>query len=65
MYDVILYPSGELAGGMIIHAAAPQHRARRLASGSVVDADNAISSCYYIFAPCLWPPATGEGQLVA
>ena len=23
------------------------------------------SSCYYIFAPCSWQPATGEGHLVA
>lgn len=24
-----------------------------------------FSSCYYIFAPCSWQPATGEGHLIA
>ena len=24
-----------------------------------------IHSCYYIFAPCSWQPATGEGHLIA
>ena len=23
------------------------------------------ASCYYIFAPCSWQPATGEGHLIA
>lgn len=51
MYDVILYTSGEMRTGMIIHSDAPQNRKRKLPSGSVVDEDNAISSfSFEIFA---------------
>jgi hypothetical protein len=36
---------------------------RRSARVSVKPA--CIASCYYIFAPCSWQPATGEGHLIA
>lgn len=51
MYDVILYDGGDLRAGAIIHSAAPQNRRRKLASGSVVDADNAISSFTFEIFP--------------
>ena len=44
MLDVILYSSGELQNGMLIHTAETADRLRKLPSGVIVDADNAISS---------------------
>ncbi len=30
-----------------------------------LDDSGLLSSCYYIFAPCSWQPAMGEGHLIA
>lgn len=51
MYNVYLYPSGVLQGGILIHDSDPTFKTHKLPGGSVVDEDNSISSFSFEIYP--------------